>query len=67
LYQKLVLVNNKYVGTLLSADMPVVDPVCGIEMQQELAISHEHHGKIYYFCCEGCKRIFTKKPRKYSK
>ncbi|MDQ3947915.1 MAG: YHS domain-containing protein [Thermoproteota archaeon] len=47
--------------------MPVVDPVCGIEMHQELAISHEHHGKIYYFCCDGCKRIFTKKPRKYSK
>ncbi|MDQ3852948.1 MAG: YHS domain-containing protein [Thermoproteota archaeon] len=47
--------------------MPVVDPVCGIEMQQELAISYEHHGRIYYFCCDGCKRIFTKKPRKYSK
>ncbi|MDQ3873843.1 MAG: YHS domain-containing protein [Thermoproteota archaeon] len=36
-------------------------------MEDELAISHEHEGKIYYFCCEGCKRIFTKKPRKYSR
>lgn len=46
--------------------MPV-DPVCGIEMNQELAVSHEHNGKTYYFCCEGCKRIFVKKPNKYSK
>ncbi len=44
-----------------------VDPVCGIEMDQELAVSHEHNGKTYYFCCEGCKRIFVKKPGKYSK
>jgi YHS domain-containing protein len=47
--------------------MTVIDPVCGIEMLQELAITHEHHGKTYYFCCEGCKRLFTKKPGKYSK
>src|SRR5919202_305335 len=46
--------------------MPV-DPVCGIEMDQELAVSHDHNGKTYYFCCEGCKRIFVKKPKKYSK
>lgn len=46
--------------------MPV-DPVCGIEMDQELAVPHEHNGKTYYFCCEGCKRIFVKKPNKYSK
>jgi YHS domain-containing protein len=46
--------------------MPV-DPVCGIEMDQELAVSHDHQGKTYYFCCEGCKRIFVKKPGKYSK
>jgi YHS domain-containing protein len=47
--------------------MPIVDPVCGIEMDQELAVSHEYHGKTYFFCCEGCKHIFMKKPGKYSK
>lgn len=46
--------------------MPV-DPVCGIEMDQELAVPHEHNGKTYFFCCEGCKRIFVKKPSKYSR
>jgi len=43
-----------------------IDPVCGIEMDQELAVSHDHKGRTYYFCCEGCKRIFVKKPGKYS-
>jgi YHS domain-containing protein len=46
--------------------MPV-DPVCGIEMEKELAVSHKHKDKSYYFCCEGCKRIFIRKPKKYIK
>lgn len=46
--------------------MPV-DPVCGIEMDEELATIHEYNGKKYYFCCEGCKSIFSRKPGKYSK
>ena len=44
--------------------MPV-DPVCGIEMDEILALVHEHEGKKYYFCCNGCKKIFMKKPKKY--
>ena len=27
--------------------------------------SHEHDGKKFHFCCNGCRRIFIKKPRKY--
>ena len=46
--------------------MPV-DPICGIELENELAIIHNHKSRTYYFCCEGCKRIFIRKPRKYSK
>jgi len=43
-----------------------VDPVCGIEMDESLALVHEHEGKKYYFCCNGCRRkIFIKKPKKY--
>jgi len=44
--------------------MPV-DPVCGIELDEELALLHEHDGKNFYFCCNGCRKIFIKKPRKY--
>ena len=46
--------------------MPV-DPVCGIEMDEKLALVHEYDGKKYHFCCNGCKRIFLKKPKKYKK
>jgi len=42
-----------------------VDPVCGIEMDESLALVHEHKGKKYYFCCNGCRKIFIKKPKKY--
>jgi YHS domain-containing protein len=52
--------------TSTSQEMPV-DPVCGIEMEQELAIILSHKNKTYYFCCDGCKSIFTRKPHKYSK
>jgi len=38
-----------------------VDPVCGIEMDESLALIHEHDGEKYYFCCNGCKKIFVKK------
>ncbi len=48
-------------------EMMPIDPVCGIEMDKELAIIHSHKNKPYYFCCGGCRRIFKKKPRKYSK
>ena len=43
--------------------MPI-DPVCGIEMDESLALIHEHDGEKYYFCCNGCKRIFIKKTKK---
>jgi YHS domain-containing protein len=44
-----------------------VDPVCGIELSEDLATILEHDGKRIYFCCEGCKKLFEKKPKKYSK
>ena len=44
--------------------MPV-DPVCGIELDESLALPYEYDGKKYHFCCNGCRRIFVKKPKKY--
>ena len=46
--------------------MPV-DPVCGIEMDEDIATIHELDGKKYFFCCDGCRKIFIKKPKKYKK
>ncbi len=39
-----------------------VDPVCGIELDEELALKYVRKGKTYYFCCNGCRLIFMK-PR----
>jgi YHS domain-containing protein len=44
-----------------------IDPVCGIELRQDLALSYEHGGRIFFFCCDGCKKIFMRKPKKYNK
>ena len=52
-----------YKWTVIAKDMPV-DPVCGIELDEELALVHHHKGKVYYFCCNGCRRIFLK-PRRW--
>ena len=46
--------------------MPV-DPVCGIELDEDIALIHDHKGENFYFCCNGCRKIFIKKPRKYKK
>ncbi len=46
--------------------MPV-DPVCGIELDVELAVPHEYKNKTLYFCCDGCRKLFIKKTRKYKK
>ena len=47
--------------------MNVTDPVCGLEFDEELSVTHEHNSKKYHFCCDGCKKIFIKKPKKWSK
>ena len=42
------------------------DPVCGMDVApQGSADKSEYKGKIYYFCCSGCKKTFDKQPEKY--
>ena len=42
------------------------DPVCGMSVDPARAkASSEHGGKIYYFCCAGCKEKFSADPAKY--
>jgi P-type Cu+ transporter len=42
------------------------DPVCGMTVDPARAkASHEHVGKMYYFCCVGCKEKFSADPAKY--
>ena len=42
------------------------DPVCGMTVDPARAkATHEHGGKKYYFCCEGCRQKFSADPEKY--
>jgi YHS domain-containing protein len=46
---------------------PVIDPVCGMEVDPETATwKSEYQGKTYYFCAPGCKRDFDKDPEKFT-
>ena len=42
------------------------DPVCGMTVNTSRAkATHEHAGKVYYFCRAGCKEKFIADPAKY--
>lgn len=42
------------------------DPVCGMTVDPSRAkVTEEHAGKMYYFCCAGCKEKFKADPAKY--
>ncbi|MEP7239685.1 MAG: heavy metal translocating P-type ATPase [Devosia sp.] len=41
------------------------DPVCGMMIDPLTAVSTEHGGTIYYFCCDGCRDSFIGNPGKY--
>jgi YHS domain-containing protein len=46
-----------------------VDPVCGMEVNPEIAtalgLSSEHDGQTYYFCGKGCKLDFDESPDRF--
>ncbi|WP_297092384.1 YHS domain-containing protein [Thermococcus sp.] len=44
--------------------MPI-DPVCGMEVDENTGLRVEYGGKVYYFCSPGCKAEFEANPEKY--
>ena len=45
----------------------VVDPVCGMEIDEKTAkYKSVYNGKTYYFCGPICKLEFDEKPQKYA-
>jgi Cu2+-exporting ATPase len=45
----------------------VKDPVCGMELEPEMAYSKtEYAGSIFYFCSKQCEEEFKKNPEKYA-
>ena len=41
------------------------DPVCGMNVRPDTALSYNHEGTTYYFCSERCRTRFSNDPRKY--
>ena len=54
-----------------SAALPVInqeakDLVCGMTVNTSKAkYQTEYQGKVFYFCCAGCKQTFEKSPQRY--
>ena len=42
-----------------------IDPVCGMSVEREKAISVEWDGKVYSFCAQGCRDEFVNDPQKF--
>jgi YHS domain-containing protein len=43
-----------------------VDPVCGMTVDPETALSILHAGQTYYFCSESCRGKFEAAPGRYA-
>ncbi len=44
----------------------VVDPVCGMRVDPHTAKHrHQHAGRTYYFCSNGCRTKFVADPKRY--
>ncbi|MGC8636093.1 MAG: YHS domain-containing protein [Thermoprotei archaeon] len=45
--------------------MSVLDPVCGMKVEETTAYRSLYRGKVYYFCSQNCKKEFDANPDKY--
>ncbi len=58
-------------GSAASVSLPVInqeakDLVCGMTVNTSKAkYQTEYLGKMFYFCCAGCKQTFEKSPQRY--
>jgi putative ABC transport system ATP-binding protein len=43
----------------------VTDPVCGMAVEAEQAVSLQHEGRTFYFCSQGCNWEFERSPEKF--
>ncbi len=40
--------------------MPIIDPVCGMEVNPDEGFRLEHGGTVHYFCSERCRDVFAR-------
>lgn len=44
--------------------MPI-DPVCGMQIDTDEALTMNYEGQIYYFCSDECRQEFREAPEEY--
>jgi P-type Cu+ transporter len=45
-----------------------VDPVCGMQVEEQSAAGQaDYEGRTYYFCSTACQREFEANPAQYAK
>lgn len=52
-------------GQLNEPMIMAVDPVCGMSVEQEKALSIEWEGETFYFCARGCRDEFRVAPEQF--
>jgi xanthine dehydrogenase accessory factor len=51
----------------LAAPAQAVDPICGMTVEVATARhTAEHAGRVYYFCCGGCRERFLAAPERFA-
>jgi uncharacterized membrane protein YraQ (UPF0718 family)/YHS domain-containing protein len=43
----------------------VTDPVCGMKVDRDKAVTFEHDGRTYHFCSEHCRQRFEAEPGEF--
>lgn len=49
----------------MTAEREVIDPVCGMTVDSDKAITAEHEGGTYYLCSSRCLAAFEKDAAAY--
>jgi YHS domain-containing protein len=50
---------------LLTARRGATDPVCGMKVDRDKAVSKQFAGETYYFCSDHCVHAFEADPDRY--
>ena len=52
-------------GQFKEAVIMATDPVCGMAVEGEKAVSAEWYGTTFFFCARGCRDEFLRSPEKF--
>lgn len=51
---------------MIERTIKVIDPVCGMTIERDQAITLRHAGQAYYFCDPACVDMFRDEPGRWT-